>query len=40
MVIKMAVKISFLKPGPWIALLKNIMIRGVQTLERRMVNRL
>jgi hypothetical protein len=40
MVIKIAVKISFLTPFPLIALLKNIMIKGVQTLERRMVSRL
>jgi hypothetical protein len=40
MVIKIAVKISFLKPRPWIALLKNIIIKGVQILERRMVSRL
>jgi hypothetical protein len=40
MVIKMEVSISFLSPGLNIALLKNIMIRGVQTLERRMVSRL
>ena len=36
----MAAKISFLKPFPLIALLKNIMIKGVQTLDKRIVNRL
>jgi hypothetical protein len=40
MVMKIAVKISFLNPRPLIALLKNIIIKGVQILERRMVSRL
>jgi hypothetical protein len=39
-VIKTEVKISFFKPFSMIALLKNIMIKGIQTLERRVVNML
>jgi hypothetical protein len=40
MVIKMAVNISFFNPGFAIALLKNIIIRGVQMTERRIARRL
>jgi hypothetical protein len=40
MVIKIAVKISFFSPGRATALLKKIMIKGVQMTERRMVRRL
>jgi hypothetical protein len=38
-VVKTAVKISFLNPGRMIALLKNIIMRGVQMTERRQLRR-
>jgi len=40
MAIKMEVKISFFHPGLEIALLKYIMMRGVQMTERRVLRRL